>query len=133
MIRRHAGRWRGRLVTNPWRAFRNQTNVFRGYASRLRPSPREGQTRGRRQAERAKVTKYAGISVGVAVLALLLYATAKVVTSVSAQTWYGFFRETPRLLEYVGADYVRVSLIAARLARPRNHPRVRAGDAPQGG
>jgi NitT/TauT family transport system permease protein len=111
VIRRHAGRWRGRLVTNPWRAFRNQTNVFRGYASRLRPAPRGGQPE-EGIARRAKVTRYAWISMALAVLSLLLYSTGRVVTSVSAQTWYGFFRETPQLLEYVGADYVRVSLIA---------------------
>jgi len=111
VIKRYAGRWRGRLVTSPWRAFRNQTNVFRGYASRLRPTPREGRPEAG-GAKRVNVAKYAGISVAVAVLALLVYASAKVVASVSAQTWYGFFRETPQLLEYVGADYVRVSLIA---------------------
>ena len=110
-IRRHVGRWRGRLVTNPWRAFRNQTNVFRGYASRLMTSPRGGQSEASR-ARRARASRYAWISIAVAILALLLYSTAKVVTSVSVQTWYGFFRETPQLLEYVGADYVRVSLIA---------------------
>jgi len=111
VIKRYAGRWRGRLVTSPWRAFRNQTNVFRGYASRLRTSPRGGQPEAG-SARRAKVAKYAGISMAVAVLALLLYATATLVASVSAETWYGFFRETPQLLEYVGADYLRVSLIA---------------------
>jgi NitT/TauT family transport system permease protein len=111
VIKRHAGRWRGRLVTSPWRAFRNQTNVFRGYASRLRPSPRGGQTE-EDTVRRARIAKYAGISIGVAVLALVLYASASLATSISAQTWYGFFRETPQLLEYVGADYIRVSLIA---------------------
>jgi NitT/TauT family transport system permease protein len=111
VIRRYAGRWRGRLVANPWRAFRNQTNVFRGYASRLVTAPRAGQSEAG-AARRAKVTKHAWLAIGVALLALLLYGSAKVVTSVSLQTWYGFFRETPQLLEYVGADYVRVSLIA---------------------
>ena len=111
MIKRHAGRWRGRLVTNPWRAFRNQTNVFMGYASRLRTSPRGGQSEAD-SARRGKVAKYAGISIAVAVLAFLLYESAALVASVSAQTWYGYFQETPRLLEYVGADYLRVSVIA---------------------
>ena len=111
VIKRHAGRWRGRLVTSPWRAFRNQTNVFRGYASRLRTSPRGQQTEAG-GARRAKVAKYVGISIGLAVLALFLYGVATVVNSVSVQTWYGFFLETPQLLEYVGADYLRVSLIA---------------------
>lgn len=111
VIKRHAGRWRGRLVTSPWRAFRNQTNVFRGYASRLRANPRQGET-GAGGAQRARIAKYGGIAIAVAVLALMLYATATLAASVSAQTWYGFFRETPQLLEYVGADYIRVSLIA---------------------
>jgi len=110
-IKRYAGRWRGRLVTSPWRAFRNQTNVFRGYASRLRASPQEG-TREEGGPRTAKAAKYAGISIVLAVVALLLYGSASLVASVSAQTWYGFFEETPQLLEYVGADYVRVSLIA---------------------
>ncbi len=110
VIKRYAGRWRGRLVTSPWRAFRNQTNVFRGYASKLRTAPR-GQ-KPEAGARRVNVAKYAGMMIGVAILALLVYGTARVVASVSAQTWYGFFRETPQLLEYVGADYVRVSLIA---------------------
>ena len=110
-IKRYAGRWRGRLVTSPWRAFRNQTNVFRGYASRLRASP-QGGTREKGGARTAKAAKYAGISIVLAVVALLLYGSASLVASVSAQTWYGFFEETPRLLEYVAADYVRVSLIA---------------------
>jgi NitT/TauT family transport system permease protein len=110
VIRRYAGRWRGRLVTSPWRAFRNQTNVFRGYASRLRTAPRGGKPEARER--RTNVVRYAGISITVAILALLLYESARVVASVSAQTWYGFFRETPQLLEYVGADYVRVSIIA---------------------
>ncbi|HEV2390558.1 MAG TPA: ABC transporter permease subunit, partial [Nitrososphaerales archaeon] len=111
VIKRHAGRWRGRLVTSPWRAFRNQTNVFRGYASRLRAAPRSGRPEAP-GAKKPSLARYVGISVAVAVLALLVYASASVAASVSAQTWYGFFRETPQLLEYVGADYVRVSLIA---------------------
>jgi NitT/TauT family transport system permease protein len=111
VIRRHAGRWRGRLVTSPWRAFRNQTNVFRGYASRLRANPSEGQTEAS-SVRRATIARYGGISIAVVVLALVLYSSATLAASVSAQTWYGFFRETPQLLEYVGADYVRVSLIA---------------------
>jgi NitT/TauT family transport system permease protein len=111
VIKRYAGRWRGRLVTNPWRAFRNQTNVFRGYASRLRTSPRGGQPEVD-SARKARVMKYGGITIAVALLAFVLYESATAVASVSAQTWYGFFRETPQLLEYVGADYLRVSLIA---------------------
>jgi NitT/TauT family transport system permease protein len=111
VIKRHAGRWRGRLVTSPWRAFRNQTNVFRGYASRLRPNQREGQTEVG-MVRRARTAKYGGVMIAVALLALVLYASATLAASISAQTWYGFFRETPQLLEYVGADYVRVSLIA---------------------
>jgi len=111
VIKRYAGRWRGRIVTSPWRAFRNQTNVFRGYASRLMTTPRGGQSEAG-SARRANAVKYAGISIAVALLTLILYGVAKTVASVSAQTWYGFFRETPQLLEYVGADYVRVSIIA---------------------
>jgi NitT/TauT family transport system permease protein len=111
VIKRYAGRWRGRLVSSPWRAFRNQTQVFRGYASRLRAPTREDQ-RAAGSARRVKVAKYAGGSIVVAVLGYILYSTAVLVASVPRQTWNGFFQETPRLLEYVGADYVRVSVIA---------------------
>ncbi|MGH9920974.1 MAG: ABC transporter permease subunit, partial [Nitrososphaerales archaeon] len=111
VIKRHAGRWRGRIVTNPWRAFRNQTNVFRGYAGRLRSGPTGGQTEVDRM-RRGKTVKYATLSMLTVLLALVLYESGRLVTSISAQTWYGFFRETPQLLEYVGADYIRVSVIA---------------------
>lgn len=111
VIKRHAGKWRGRIVTSPWQAFRNQTNVFKGYASRLRP----GQGGVRTEADRLRrerVTKYLAISISVVVLAFVAFSLIRVVASVSGGTWSGFLRETPQLLEYVGADYVRVSLIA---------------------
>jgi len=71
VIKRYAGRWRGRIVTSPWRAFRNQTNVFRGYASRLMTTPRGGQSEAG-SARRANAVKYAGISIAVALLTLIL-------------------------------------------------------------
>jgi NitT/TauT family transport system permease protein len=111
VIKRHAGKWRGRIVTSPWQAFRNQTNVFKGYASRLMP----GQGGVRTEADRLRrerVTKYLAISISVVVLAFIAFSFIRVVASVSGATWSGFLRETPQLLEYVGADYVRVSLIA---------------------
>ena len=111
VIKRHAGRWRGRIVANPWRAFRNQTNVFMGYAARLRSGAPVGRTEAER-VRKARTTRWVGTSLLVVFLVLILYESASIVTSISAQTWYGFFRETPQLLEYVGADYVRVSLIA---------------------
>jgi NitT/TauT family transport system permease protein len=111
VIKRYAGRWRGRLVFSPWRAFRNQTHVFKGYASRLRAPARDAQ-RGSRSARRMKIARYAGVLIVAAGLGYILYSAAMLVISVPSQTWDGFFQETPRLLEYVGADYVRVSLIA---------------------
>ncbi len=111
VIKRYAGRWRGRLVTSPWRAFRNQTQVFKGYASKLRTSPRGGRPEPG-STRRAKAAKYAGTSILVVVLALLVYGAARVIASVTGQTWDAFLSETPQLLEYVGADYIRVSLIA---------------------
>jgi NitT/TauT family transport system permease protein len=111
VIKRHAGKWRGRIVTSPWQAFRNQTNVFRGYASRLMPGQGGVKTEADRL-RREKVTRYLAISISVVVLAFIAFSLIKVVASVSGATWSGFLRETPQLLEYVGADYVRVSLIA---------------------
>jgi NitT/TauT family transport system permease protein len=112
VIKRYAGKWRGRLVSSPWQAFRNQTNVFRGYASRLVTS---GQGTPPTEAEilrRQRITRYATISIAVALLALIAFSSIKIILSVSGATWYSFLQETPRLLEYVGADYIRVSLIA---------------------
>jgi len=45
-------------------------------------------------------------------LAYLTYSALEIVFSVQVQTWEGFLAQTPQLLEYVAADYVRVSLIA---------------------
>jgi NitT/TauT family transport system permease protein len=111
VIKRHAGKWRGRIVTSPWQAFRNQTNVFRGYASRLMPGQGGVKTDADRL-RREKVTKYVAASISAVVLAFVAFSSIKVITSVSGATWSGFLRETPQLLEYVGADYIRVSLIA---------------------
>jgi NitT/TauT family transport system permease protein len=111
VIKRHAGRWRGRLVTSPWRAFRNQTHVFKGYASKLRKGQRGDQPEAG-SARRAKIAKYAGASILVAIMAFLIYGVAGLVASVPRETWIGFLSETPQLLEYVGADYIRVSVIA---------------------
>ena len=109
VIRRYAGRWRGRIAT-PWRAFRGQTQTFWGYASRVaRVGGREGE---HEHLNRTKIGKYAGLALLALIVAYIGYSAALLVASVSVSTWYGFFRETPQLLEYVGADYVRVSVIA---------------------
>jgi NitT/TauT family transport system permease protein len=110
VIRRYAGRWRGRIAT-PWRAFRGQTQTFWGYASRVRGN------RGEDAVERShqywgKIAKYAALLLVALVVAYIVYRAVGLITSVPATTWYGFFKETPQLLEYVGADYIRVSVIA---------------------
>lgn len=110
VIRRYAGRWRGRVAT-PWRTFRGQTQTFWGYASRVRRSRGEnGELRGHEF--RAKVAKYTALSALALIVAYIVYSAALLIASVPLGTWYGFLTETPQLLEYVGADYVRVSVIA---------------------
>ena len=109
-IRRYAGRWRGRVAT-PWRAFRGQTQTFWGYASRV------GRVGERKEGEqqhlnRGKFAKYGALVLFALIFAYVVYSAALLIASVKASTWYGFFLETPQLLEYVGADYVRVSVIA---------------------
>ena len=110
-VKHNAGRWRGRLAT-PWRAFRSQTSgVVGGYYSRML-GRKEGPQPEETHAGREKATKYAIIAVVLVVLAYLAYSAARLVLSVSAATWGTFLRETPQLLEYVGEDYLRVSVIA---------------------
>jgi NitT/TauT family transport system permease protein len=109
VIRRYAGRWRGRIAT-PWRAFRGQTETFWGYASRVRRG-RDGED-GHEHRYRASIAKYAGLSALALVVAYIVYSAAKLIASVPVATWDGFFAKTPQLLEYVGADYIRVSIIA---------------------
>jgi NitT/TauT family transport system permease protein len=110
VIRRYAGRWRGRVAT-PWRAFRGQTQTFWGYASRVRGS-RGGDGEERTHAHRGTVVKYTALVLLALLVAYIVYSAVALITSVSASAWYGFLKETPQLLEYVGADYVRVSVIA---------------------
>jgi NitT/TauT family transport system permease protein len=56
--------------------------------------------------------KFITIGAAVIILSLFVYSIVKLVVSVPASTWLGYFSETPRLLEYVAADYVRVSFIS---------------------
>jgi NitT/TauT family transport system permease protein len=110
VIRRYAGRWRGRIAT-PWRAFRGQTQTFWGYASRVRGT--RGEDAGEQSRRyRGTIAKYAVLLLLALVVAYIVYSAVALIASVPATTWYGFLKETPQLLEYVGADYVRVSVIA---------------------
>jgi NitT/TauT family transport system permease protein len=56
--------------------------------------------------------KLLGISIGVLIIGYLVYSAAKLVSSVSLSTWSNYLIETPLLLEYVAADYVRVIFVA---------------------
>jgi len=109
VIKRHAGRWRGRIphAWRRWHAFRGQASGFSRYASRIRPHwhNQQGQDR------QGKIVKSLSVAVVLVLLAYLVYALVMLILSVSASTWYSYFEETPRLLEYVGADYIRVSVI----------------------
>ena len=112
VIKRHAGRWRGR-IPHPWRrwrAVRGGHFPFSNYtgkvAARLHPhqAPNNRQNQG-------NLLKYVGYAIAAAIATYLTYGAVVLIFSVPVATWYGYFAETPRLLEYVGADYVRVSLI----------------------
>jgi len=115
VIKRHAGRWRGRMAY-PWRrwrayhAFRGQSLPFSRYALRLRPHWHNNHLRSKRF-DKSKIAKYVCVVFVAAILAYLAYSSFMLIISVPMTTWYGFLQETPQLLEYVGADYIRVSVI----------------------
>lgn len=107
VIRRHAGRWRGRMAYpwRRWRAFRSQTHIISRYTPRIRANRPNDHVHGE------KFAKYVGLTLLVAIIAYLLYSSIMLMLSVPVETWHGFLEETPQLLMYVGADYIRVSLI----------------------
>ena len=115
VIKRHAGRWRGRIAY-PWRKWRahhtfpGQTFPFSRYASRMRPHWRNHHIQSDRL-DQAKILRYVCIGLVTAILAYFAYYSFKLIISVPIATWYDYLRETPQLLEYVGADYIRVSVI----------------------
>lgn len=110
VIKRHAGRWRGRIpdAWRKWYAFR-----ARAWFSRYTPIAsdswhgREGQA----HFSSAKFGKALLVLVAAALLIYVAYSIVTMIVSIPAATWYEFLLETPRLLEYVAADYVRVSVI----------------------
>jgi NitT/TauT family transport system permease protein len=59
----------------------------------------------------SNLLKYLGYALVAAIATYLVYASLMLIISVPLNTWYSYFEETPRLLEYVGADYLRVSVI----------------------
>ena len=115
VIKRHAGRWRGRMAY-PWRKwrahhiFRGQTFPFSRYSLRMRPHWHNHHMQSDRFGQ-AKIVRYVCIVLVVALLAYLAYASFVLIISVPIATWYSYLQETPQLLEYVGADYIRVSVI----------------------
>jgi len=111
VIKRHAGRWRGR-ITYPWRrwhAFRMR--AFSRYALRARNSWHGHQVPGSRHLDQARLTKRVCFIVFALILGYIAYSAIMLIISVPAATWRQFLQETPQLLEYVGADYIRVSVI----------------------
>ncbi len=113
VIKRHAGRWRGRIAY-PWRKWRRfrggQTWHFSRYASRIRPNW-HGHHFASDRIHEGKLGRDLGILLVIAVLSYLVYASVLMIFSVPLPTWWSFLRETPQLLEYVAADYVRVTFI----------------------
>lgn len=112
VIKRHAGRWRGRIPTpwRRWRAVRGQVAGFSRYTWRMRTYWHTHQKFGNHSGP-SKLPKYLGYAIVACVLGYLVYSSLMLVISVPEATWYVFLQETPKLLEYVGADYLRVSVI----------------------
>lgn len=112
VIKRHAGRWRGR-IPNAWRkwyAFRARA-WFSRYTSRASNTWHGHQRQAHRYFSSTKLRKLILLIVAAAFLIYVAYSVIILIISVPAATWYEFLQETPQLLEYVGADYVRVSVI----------------------
>ncbi len=112
VIKRHAGRWRGR-IPHPWRrwrALRGQAVGFSRYAWRMRTYWHIHQ-RHTNQFNHHNLGKYVGYAIIIIALGYIAYSFLMLTVSVPASMWYSFLEETPRLLEYVGADYLRVSVI----------------------
>jgi NitT/TauT family transport system permease protein len=112
VIKRHAGRWRGR-IPHPWRRWhtlRGQAVGFSRYAWRMRAYWHSHQ-RPRDQFGQSNLGKYVSYAIIVCVLGYLGYSSIMLVMSVPGSVWYSFLQETPKLLTYVAADYIRVSVI----------------------
>ena len=111
VIKRHAGRWRGRIphAWRRWRTLREQHFAFTLH--RWRPAPWHNHYRSTGPFNQGNIIKYLSYAIVAAVATFLAYSSLMLVISVPASTWYSYFEETPRLLEYVGADYIRVSVI----------------------
>jgi NitT/TauT family transport system permease protein len=105
VIKRHAGRWRGRIAY-PWRAFRTQMRNVPRLPARSKPGNLLEENRSHNG-----IVKYVMYAIVFLLFAYILYWSFRIVISVPVSTWYSFLGETPRLLEYVGADYLRVTLI----------------------
>ena len=111
VIKRHAGRWRGR-IPHPWRhwrAFRGQAVGFSRYAWKMRAYWHNHQ-RGN-HLDHSNLSKYVGYAIVACILSYLAYSVVMLIISVPESMWYTFLQETPKLLEYVGADYLRVTVI----------------------
>ena len=59
----------------------------------------------------SNLLRYVAYAIVAAIVTYIAYGCVMIIISVTAATWYSYFQETPRLLEYVAADYVRVSII----------------------
>jgi NitT/TauT family transport system permease protein len=112
VIKRHAGRWRGR-IPHPWRrwhALRGQHFGFSRYASRM-TAPWHNHHKPSDRFNQSTILKYFAYALIAAISTYLAYASLMLIVSVPANAWYSYFQQTPKLLEYVAADYVRVSII----------------------
>ena len=113
VITRHAGRWRGRMVYpwRRWRAFLTRTWGLSRHTLKMRNGWHGHHVFGGKHVDQAKLTKRFCFVVAALILAYLAYSVVMLIIAVPAATWFEFLQETPRLLEYVGADYIRVSVI----------------------
>jgi NitT/TauT family transport system permease protein len=111
VIKRHAGRWRGR-IPHAWRRWRALREQHFGFTRHWRmATPWHNHYRSSDRFNRDDLVKYLGYAIVAATAAFLAYNSLMLILSVPAGTWYSYFEETPKLLEYVGADYLRVSVI----------------------
>lgn len=101
------------LRANLYHTYGTVSARMRGFAQRAtgRGTQQKTEEETELTKHRGKVLKFVVGFLLVALLAFLLYSSYKIVTSVSVETWYSYFSETPFLLFSMAVDYIRVALV----------------------
>ncbi|MCL5069063.1 MAG: ABC transporter permease subunit [Thaumarchaeota archaeon] len=102
-----------------WLTFRRQREQISKYTSRVTLYQRRhrliidelDKSEGRSSMSRA--IKWVALSVGVLIVAYLIYSSLILVFSVPAQQWITYLTDTPFLLYNMAVDYVRVAIITS--------------------